>query len=252
MRPDQIGLMRRWPVLLFALLAGCGPKTHPPASPIILWAWERPEDLRFLPGNVDVAVQSGFIEIAGDSFTARGRRYPLRVSKPPEIALVHIQIAPERPVQWTPTLRRRVAGAVLHYATRIPAKRVQIDFEVRASERQILLDVLTDVRKGLPGGTLLSMTALASWCDDERWIDAAPVDEIVPMLFRMGRTDPLIRARLEKGGDFRNPRCRTALALSTDTPITRAPAGRRVYVFDPRSWTKADFDSVRRQIGGWR
>jgi hypothetical protein len=166
--------------------------------------------------------------------------------------MVHVEINRRRPLVWSPVLRAQISGAILHYATAIPARRVQLDFEVRASERQVLLDVLGDVRRGLPRGTQLSMTALASWCDTETWLSQAPVDEIVPMLFRMDKDGEVLKSRLAAGGDFRNPRCRTALGIATDTPIARAPQGRRVYLFNPRSWTEADFEVARRQVEGWR
>jgi hypothetical protein len=233
-------------------LDGCRPAERAPPSTLILWAWERPEDLRFAGAGVEVAVQTGFVEIAGDAVEARGRRFPLKVARPPATALVHVQIDRARPLDWTPTLRARVAAAVRHYAAAIPARRVQLDFEVRASERAILLDVLADLRRALPRGTLLSMTALASWCDGEDWLSQAPADEIVPMLFRMGADGESLRNRLAAGGDFRDPRCRAALGVATDTPVVRAPPGRRVYLFSPRSWTAADFEAARRRVEGWR
>lgn len=242
----------RAPLLLFILLAlgSCRAGERVPST-LILWAWERPEDLRFAGPEVEIAVQTGFVDIAGGGFTAHGRRFPLLVAHPPATALVHVQIDPARPVQWTPALRARVAAAVLHYAAAIPAPRVQVDFEVRASEHRILLDLLADVRRGLPRGTILSMTAIASWCDTEAWLAAAPVDEIVPMLFRM-RGGEGLKKRLAAGGDFRNPRCRAALGVASDSPIPRAPPGRRVYLFSPASWTAADFAGVRREVEGWR
>jgi len=243
----------RLPFLLSAAaLVACAPRDQPAASGLILWAWERPEDLRFADEATEVAVQTGFVEIAGDGLQARGRRFPLKVDRTPAITLVHVQIDRARPLVWTPALRAQVGAAILHFATAVPVRRVQIDFETRMSERQVLLDVLHDLRRGLPHGTLLSMTALASWCDTERWLDQAPVDEIVPMLFRMQQSGEALRNRLAAGGDFRNPRCRAALAVATDSPIVRAPPGRRVYLFNPRSWTTQDFETARRQVESWR
>ena len=149
-------------------------------------------------------------------------------------------------------MRARTGAAILHYAAAIPARRVQLDFEVRTSERQVLLDVIEDLRRGLPRGTLLSMTALASWCDTEGWLERVPVDEIVPMLFRMTAGGETLRKRLAAGGDFRNPRCRAALGVAGDSPIARAPPGRRVYLFNPRGWTAAEFDEARRGVEAWR
>jgi hypothetical protein len=243
----------RAPVVIAALLAlaACG-TSKPPPSTLIVWAWERPEDLRFLGDHAEVAVQTGFIELSGQTIFSRGRRFPLLTTRPPTTTVVHVQIDPALPLEWTPALRARTVAAILHYASAAPARRVQVDFEVRASQRAVLLEVLRDVRAGLPKDTTLSMTALASWCDTETWLEAAPVDEIAPMLFRMTQAGEPLRRRLEAGHDFRNPKCRKALALSTDTPIVRAPPGRRVYLFAPHSWTEADFEAARRQVGGWR
>ncbi len=88
------------------------------------------------------------------------------------------------------------------------------------------------------------MTALASWCETETWLADAPVDEIVPMLFRMGRGGDRLRGKLAAGGDFNDPRCRTAVGISTDTPVV-VPPGRRVYVFNPRSWDAAAITALQ-------
>jgi len=233
--------------LALALSAGAA---H--AQPPVLWAWERPEDLRFAAGVAEVAAQTGFIELSGDRLIVRGRRHPLEVA-PGQVttAVVHIQIDPRRPLAWTPERAGQVAQAVLRLGRGPGVRRLQVDFEVRASQRAILLAVLKEVRAGLPQGVELSMTALASWCDGEDWLAAAPVDEVVPMLFRMGPEGARLKARLAAGGDFANPVCRSALAVSADTPIARAPAGRRVYLFSPRSWTAADFERVKRSVAAW-
>lgn len=223
------------------------------AADLVLWAWERPEDLRFASHSAEVAVQTGFIVLSGDQVIARGRRFPLRAEPgQASTALVHVQIDHRRPLALDPAAEVAAARAVLAYARAPWVRRVQVDFEVRESERPILLRLLHGVRTGLPADVSLSMTALTSWCETETWLGQAPVDEIVPMLFRMGRGGAALRAKLASGGDFAEPRCRQALAISTDAPVPRAPAGRRVYVFNPRSWTAADFAKVRRNVEAWR
>jgi hypothetical protein len=221
-------------------------------SRVVVWAWERPEDLQFVGGAADVAIQSGFVVLSGDGVQARGRRFPLRMSGRPTTAVVHVQIDHGRPLAWTPDQRREAAQAVLALGQVAGADRLQVDFEVRRSERRVLLDLLSDVRRGLPKDKPLSMTALASWCETETWLDAAPVDEITPMLFRMGPGGRALKAKLEAGGDFANPRCRSALAVSTDAPLTHAPSdGRRLYLFDPHSWTEPDYAALREETSRW-
>ncbi len=236
--------------LLLLGLSACGPAS-PARAPLILWAWERPEDLRFARGQAEVAVESGSVILDGTAVVASGRRFSLLVGEPPATSVVHVEIRHDRPFVWTSAMRATTGAAVLHYATRTRTPRVQVDFEVRASERRVLLDVLGDLRHALPRGTLLSMTALASWCGED-WLGHAPVDEVVPMLFRMGRGGEHVRAALASGRDLSHPRCRNALGIAVGTPVPRAPAGRRVYLFDPRSWTPGDFAAARREVEVWR
>lgn len=236
--------------LMLGLAVGCAPQAQP--SKLVVWAWERPEDLRFLDPSIEVAVLTGYIEIVGPRTAIRGRLYPLR-ARPGQVttAVVHIEIAPHRAYAWSPDREAEVAAAVLDLAGASWVKRVQVDFEVRASERPILLGVLRRVRAGLKPGVQLSMTALASWCETEDWLADAPVDEVVPMLFRMGRSGAAIREKLAAGGDLRNARCQRALGTSTDAPLVRAPSGRRVYLFNPRSWSAGAFAEAQTRVGAW-
>lgn len=242
--------MRAWPlVLLCAVLAA--PADANAASQLVVWAWERPEDLRFLGTDAEVASQAGFVVLSGDGVFARGRRFPLLMQGKPGVSVVHVQIDRERPLGWTAAQRSRAAQAVLALGARGGARELQVDFEVRRSERPVLLELLSDVRRALPSGVTLSMTALASWCDTEDWLSQAPVDEVVPMLFRMGPQGSVIKARLARGGDFANPVCRAALAVSTDAPWPRAPDGRRVYLFSPRSWRAPAYAAIKKEVGQW-
>jgi hypothetical protein len=169
----------------------------------------------------------------------------------PSTAVVHVQIDRRGPLAWTAAQRAAAAQAVLTLGGEKWARTLQIDFEVRRSEHQTLMDLLADVRAGLPRGVRLSMTAIASWCETETWLADAPVDEIAPMLFRMGPRGEAVKAALVAGGDFDRPECRKALAVSVDTPLQRAPAERKVYLFSPRSWRASDFERTRKGIAAW-
>ena len=245
---------RAWLRIVFILTLALTCRAVEPVEPIqwVLWAWERPEDLRFVPPGVEIAVQSAFIELSGAQVRVRGRPFPL-LANPAQVttAVVHVQIDRRRPLDWSAEREAELAAAILDFARPDWVRRLQVDFEVRASEREILLGVLHAVRRGLPSSVPLSMTAIASWCAAERWVDAAPVDEVVPMLFRMGPSGRRLKERLAAGRELGNPKCGDALAVATDEPLVRLPTGRRVYVFNPRSWTADDFDAVRRRQGTW-
>ena len=231
-------------ILAVAMIALLNQSTVASRSETVVWAWERPEALQTLPPSYGVAVVSGFIRLRGGAMiVARGRRFPLVLGAEPRqtIGVVHIEIDQTEPLDWTPALQSQVVAAALAFAR--PFGSVQVDMEVRQSQHGALLDVLNALRSGLAKGTTLSMTALASWCDTEHWLAMAPVDEIVPMMFRMGRDSYRLRARLDAGGDFTEPRCRTAIGISTDAPVT-TPPGRRVYIFNPHSWDPAALQAV--------
>lgn len=238
--------------LAFALI-GDAVARAPDAGRLVVWAWERPEDLRFLPPDVEIAAQTGFVVLSGDQVLARGRRHGLRARLGQvTTAVVHVELDPRRLPDWPREQRARAADEVALLARRLPVRRVQVDLEVPASRRQIVLDLLHDVRTRLPAGTRLSMTALASWCEGETWLADADVDEITPMLFRMGRDGAVIRARLAQGDDFASPRCRSAVALAADMPLPFAPTTRRIYLFNPNSWTAEAFARARQRIATWQ
>src|SRR5687768_546068 len=76
----------------FFFLFGC--RSQMPKSermnefpPVILWAWERPEDLDFLdPQKYGIAYLAQTLELNGDAVVIRPRRQPLQV--PPEAKII--------------------------------------------------------------------------------------------------------------------------------------------------------------------
>ena len=240
-----------WRCLALAAASLLAADAVPRPAPV-LWAWERPEDLRFAGPDVAIAVLAGTITLSGDRVLAEGRRQPLS-ARPDQrrIAVVHVELDRHAVLAWSPALRDQAAAAALAFAGDVAAAGIQLDFEVRESERSVLLDLLKALRARLGPERFLSMTALASWCDTEHWIAAAPVDEIVPMLFRMGPGGARLRQRLEAGGDFREQRCRGAVGIATDQPPVRLPPGRRVYVYNPHRWQQADLSAILQEASLW-
>jgi hypothetical protein len=81
----------------------------------------------------------------------------------------------------------------------------------------------------------LSMTALASWCSSDDWIASLPVDEAVPMFFRLepgGRSGPPNIPEFR----IREPLCASSIGISTHEPTSATLARKRVYVFPDRGW----------------
>ena len=93
----------------------------------------------------------------------------------------------------------------------------------------------------------ISITALASWCLGDRWLEDLPIDEAVPMLFRMGTDEEPVRAALARG-DFHDPRCRFSYGLATDEPLPALRPGRRLYLFHPNAWTEPAYTRFRHRL----
>jgi hypothetical protein len=86
----------------------------------------------------------------------------------------------------------------------------------------------------------LSMTALVSWCGDGSWLASLPVDEAVPMFFRMGGPSGTRARRARSQDGVRAGICTGSVGVSTDEAWPAIGAKQRVYVFRDGPWTKED------------
>jgi hypothetical protein len=284
---------------------------------VMYWAWERPEDFRFLDGRDDagVAFLAGTIFLsspargaAADSTASvvmRPRLQPLRVSPgTPLMAVIRIETpndswhrAPEavdeasavatqltaRTIDATRSMRvdatavsptgpysatqlESVARLIANVANLPGVSAIQIDYDASRSERAAYAQLLVDVRRDLPQGMPLSITALASWCIGDPWLGALPagtIDEAVPMLFRLGPDASDVAMFLQSGGEFGPAVCRGSVGLSTDESFSQGMlsggiettsakwASKRIYIFSPRSWTEIDARNTNQEIETW-
>jgi Protein of unknown function (DUF3142) len=236
-------------VLLLAL-NGTSPLHGRPSRPrVTLWAWERPERLTFVhsPG-VGVAYLAATVNLE-DRPVLRPRLQPLLV-KPdtPLTAVIRLELTPKTPTTLTAAYAAEVTQEILRSATLPRVTAIQIDFDALKSQRGFYRNVLTDLRQQLPSGTQLSITALGSWCLGDDWISGLPIDDAVPMLFRMGVDHDNIVDALKAGKDFGEPLCRSSVGVSTDEPWPQTLLDRNVYVFTPHPWSPTTFNAVERKL----
>jgi hypothetical protein len=126
---------------------------------------------------------------------------------------------------------------------------IQIDFDAASSEREFYRSFLHDLRAQLPDTVPLSMTALASGCAGDRWLRDLPVDEAVPMIFRMGADDRTIKTMLAGGEDFREPLCQRSYGVAIDEPVEmKRDPSRRIYIFNNHSWSESSIAALNE---GW-
>ncbi len=218
----------------------------------MLWAWERPEDLRSLdPAKVGVAYLCQTLTIQGGHLARAPRLQPLLV--PPAAKLMAVtRIEVDRATTLAPSvlLRDSIADVVLH-ELRPGVLGIQIDFDAKRSERPFYADLLRELRKRMDPKMPLSVTALASWSFSDDWIKALPVDEAVPMCFDMGADGPFILNQLRAHRDFSDPLARHGTGVGLRQPLPWIPGGpfawRRVYVFSHQPWTTSTLhDAIQR------
>jgi hypothetical protein len=211
----------------------------------IVWAWERPEDLEFLDsGEFAVAFLAQTLILKHDEVVFKPRYQPLKVGPQTKlIAVTRIETQKTKgpATALSATQRDELVKLVVKTLELPNVSAIQIDFDATLSEREFYRSLLHDLRASLPDRVPLSMTALASFCVADRWLHDLPVDEAVPMIFRMGEDDQTIKSFLARGNDFREPLCRQSYGIAVDEPVEiKFERSRRQYVFNVRAWTETD------------
>jgi hypothetical protein len=255
---------------LIALVASCLTMVSDaicPVSPrlralprLTLWAWERPEDLRQIdPAATAVALLDRTVSIKADgAVEVRPRMQPVAYpANATRIAVVRIEMQADTmliPCLKSETLRQAqgslwgtpicfgfrqaVLDSLLDSARQPGIAAFQVDFDATRRQREFYRELLLSLRREMPPGLPLSMTAFASWCSWDDWIRGLPVDEAVPMFFSM---EP---DRRSAGASFGEYRLRESLCLGSVGVSTREPwpagemASKRIYLFSHRGWRR--------------
>jgi hypothetical protein len=238
------------PINPFRKKAPAAPAPLSNLPPIILWAWEQPEDLTFLdPARFGVAYLAKTCTLTGDDVSVRPRLQPLKVPDGTVvIAVVRIETDPRDKPAYTDQQAERLISEISGAARARGVSGIQVDFDAKSSERAFYRNVLVHLKSSLPAREPLSITALASWCYGDDWISSLPVDEAIPMLFRMGVDSSNVRRSLESRTDFKAAAALHSLGISTDEILPWIPPGRRVYIFSPKPWTELSVQKALDQI----
>jgi len=221
----------------------------------MIWAWERPEDLRFLdPKEFGVAFLAQTLFLEKDRVDQKARRQPLEIAEGAYvIAVTRIESKSDgfsRSSSFrTPKgvdLTNNVVDLVKRTLDLPNVKGIQIDFDAVVSEREFYRELMNKIRKGTPKSVTLTMTSLASWCTGDAWFNDFPVDEAVPMVFVMGADTEKVRNYLRNGNDWQEPLCRGSYGISIDEPRPEnLKPNRRIYFFKNSSWNAGDLDSLK-------
>ena len=223
----------------------------PGAPSVFLWAWERPEDLRFLdPSEAGVAFLAGTIVLGGDEVIVKPRFQPLRTA--PGASLIPVvRIETDNP-ELSASQVEQTADAIERLTFSDHADAVQIDFDATTSERAFYRDLLIELDRRREPQLPLTITALASWCLGDPWIRDLPIADAIPMLFEMGPDERIVRTRLGQGRDFSLSVCRQSLGIATYESLGERPAGRRTYLFHSGPWNRQRAREAIREAKSWQ
>lgn len=236
-------------VSVFLAFSCSAPINESPVPMTVIWAWERPEDLRFLdPGRHAVAFLAQTLILKNDTVEFIPRRQTLLIN-PGSYVIAVTRIETSRKSDERPAFSTAQKEAVierLQESVKLPEVRaIQVDFDATASEREFYRTLLIDARAQIRHGIPLTITALASWCSGDRWLAGLPIDDAVPMLFDIGPQRNEIIRDLRSGDDWNEPLCRNSYGLSiNEQPLSGLKTGRRVYLFKNSAWNESDLARI--------
>lgn len=254
-------------VCIAALFGMCARRPIPDLPTRVYWAWERPEDLSTLNTHTEaVAYLAATLYLTPSGLRTYTRRQGLRL--PANAVLIPVIRIEENFDAAMSTEQKHILRAaqlsliVSAFVALARSERplaIQIDYDAPQSARDYYARLLRELRRNLPESTALSMTALASWCVGDPWLreltaDDGPVQEVVPMLFRMGADGANIyRHIIVRQNDFTIAGCRTSVGLILDERhsaeyLRYFESDRRIYFFSAQTWSPALLDYTRRGL----
>ncbi|HEY4370395.1 MAG TPA: hypothetical protein VGN52_00515 [Burkholderiales bacterium] len=237
----RAGAAATWLRVLLCLCCAY-PSLAPAATPAaesrrIAWLWDGAGVPAWSAGEVALVVRHVFLR--GDKVLLRPRSStPALAPQARVIPVVHVQLSGGDPPRDLAHAQETIVTAMLEAARMGNAGWVQLDLEARPSQRADYLALVREIRARLPAATRLSVTALAWWCRDRRWLAPLAADEVVPMYFRMGRDSARLRAIVAGQPRLLAARCNAAAGFSMQEPFAPEVTARypRTYWFDDLRW----------------
>lgn len=236
--------------------AGLAPHqiAFPAAMPqTVVWAWQEPEDLHTAPPkSVGVAYLAQTIFLRGatangheSALAIQPRHQPLIVAHGAAVMAV-VRLIATPGFHDTPELRAQTAAVLAHVSHQPGLRALQVDFDATQSQRAFYAAVLTRLHPQMPAHMPLSITALVSWCTAAPgpgdWLSTLPIDEAVPMYFRMGGSS--LSGENKAGFPIREAICRGSIGISTDESWPPLNQSVRIYLFAPHPFTPRQLAAI--------
>lgn len=220
---------------------------------IILWVWERPENLLFINDqNIGAAFLAGSVVFTDTEIILTPRKQPLSVN--PETKLISVvridNLIKNKEILLTDYHFYQTADFIRKVCSQKNTIGCQIDFDAKKPEIDFYKKLIKKIRKEIPAPAILSITALVSWCDGTNWLRNLPIDEAVPMFYQMGPDDYLIRRNLVGKSFMRAKMCQKSIGISTDEPLPdeKYIKNRRIYIFNSERWNNDNFSDIMGKV----
>jgi hypothetical protein len=233
------------PIIAFILSKNADSKDSTPSN-LVLWVWERPENLYFLTGEaITYAYLSGTATATDNGWVFKPRQQPLRVDKDaPKISVIRIEDKTQL-TSLTSLPLTEITDFILTLCN--PSSQsagCQLDFDALEGQLDYYREFLVKLRAGLDEKTPLSITALLSWCTtNEKWLSSLPVDEIVPMFFELGKEGSIYWSKIDSESLLLPPICQRSIGISHENkwPHESYFKNKKIYVFNYQLWDKRNW-----------
>lgn len=232
-------------------------RSKPPDSLLTLWVWDTPDDLRFLKDkSTAVAYYAGTIKMRQGTVCFYPCHKPLVVPTGQHLCPVFRieNSSTGAPPNGAADQVIKILTTYLDTSANVDHC-VQIDYDASSCERPFYRYLLAKLRRNLPSGTHIVITALASWALADRWLPAGAADEAVIMLFSMGNTDQILDTIGKKQLSV-STSIETSIGISVNEPLTNDRLSRlgiiqkahRLYLFNSFPWSCGGYLEATRLI----
>lgn len=220
-----------------------------PARRLVIWCWDYPQDLRFVDAKeAEVAYFAGTALVKGERVFFRPRTKMLELNQG-VVAYPVLRLETDGKAKADPEIYKQVAAVMNDLRKKRCSAHIQLDFDASFQERPFYRGLLAYLKSSLPPQVELQITALASWCAADEWLNKSLYNERVAMLFSMGRDGDRVLRELGKkrensiGVSYAEPEVIEKLRRSRFLDKVD-----KVYVFNPRPWTEASWSHMKREV----
>lgn len=216
--------------------------------PLNVWTWDRFDDLSFMEGEqgkIAALIATFRVSRAGRVVTELRHHDFLRPRSVSLITVFRLEIDP------TTCVSNKAIDQIVASITGLARRgsEIQIDFDATKSQRLLYKKILLKLRDRTD--KRLSMTALASWCTYDDWLNAMPISYAVPMLYTLGLEQRQIQHYLREKKDWGVRACRGYVGLSlSDLSLLENSSilsTHRIFLFNNNAWSPQDFKRIQKR-----